>query len=103
MRSPYPHPPASTSSSHRLVDTRLTQLMIQASPRPPGKANLGLPSFEFSAPVAAFPIGSVAGRLRKALHAIDIHIAETIDQARLLPKAAWKLKTAVKVLTTEVR
>ncbi len=26
--------------------------------------------------------------IRKALHAIDIHITETIDQARLLPKAA---------------
>jgi hypothetical protein len=27
-------------------------------------------------------------QLRKALHTIDIHITETIDQARLLPKAA---------------
>jgi hypothetical protein len=26
--------------------------------------------------------------LRKALHTIDIHITETIDQARLLPNAA---------------
>jgi hypothetical protein len=26
--------------------------------------------------------------LRKALHIIDIHINQTIDQARLLPKAA---------------
>jgi hypothetical protein len=26
--------------------------------------------------------------LRKALHTIDIHINETIDQARLLPNAA---------------
>jgi hypothetical protein len=25
--------------------------------------------------------------IRKALHTIDIHITETIDQARLLPKA----------------
>jgi hypothetical protein len=41
--------------------------------------------------------------IRKTLHAIGIHLAETIDQARLLPKAAWKLKTAGKVLTTEVR
>ncbi|SKV37405.1 Uncharacterised protein [Mycobacteroides abscessus subsp. abscessus] len=28
--------------------------------------------------------------LRKALHTIDIHITETIDQARLLPTAALK-------------
>jgi hypothetical protein len=26
--------------------------------------------------------------VRKALHTIDIHIAETIDRAQLLPKAA---------------
>ena len=26
--------------------------------------------------------------IRKALHTIDIHITETIDQARLLPKVA---------------
>ncbi|MDP7732990.1 hypothetical protein [Mycobacterium sp. TY813] len=27
-------------------------------------------------------------QLRKALHTIDIHVAESIDRARLLPKAA---------------
>jgi len=27
--------------------------------------------------------------VRKALHTIDIHISERIDQARLLPKIAW--------------
>ena len=35
--------------------------------------------------------------LRKALHTIDIHINKTIDQARLLPNAAWKLKTTLNV------
>ena len=30
----------------------------------------------------------VPAQLRKALHAIDIHITQTIDHARLLPKAA---------------
>jgi hypothetical protein len=34
--------------------------------------------------------------IRKALHTIDIHITETIDHARLLPKSASKLKTTVK-------
>ena len=36
--------------------------------------------------------------LRKALHTIDIHITETIDQARLLSNVALKLKTTLNVL-----
>jgi hypothetical protein len=37
------------------------------------------------------------------LHTIDIHITETIDHARLLPKSASKLTTTVKDLATKVR
>lgn len=39
--------------------------------------------------------------LPKRLRAIDIHIPETIDNARFLPNAALKLKTTLNVLTTK--
>jgi len=41
--------------------------------------------------------------LRKTLHTSDIHLTETTDQARLLPKQPEKLKTTVEVLATEDR
>jgi len=49
-------------------------------------------------PLLAADQPSAPPPVRNALHTIDIHISERIDQARLLPKAAWKLRTTLAVL-----